>query len=74
MRSLKRREIIALLGCGAGGLLLVARAQPSRKLPAIGFLGADAAGWSPWTAAFVQRLAELGWIDDRTITIDYRWS
>jgi hypothetical protein len=74
MRSLKRREIIALLGCGAGGLLLVARAQPSRKLPAIGFLGADASGWSPWTAAFVQRLAELGWIDGRTITIDYRWS
>jgi putative ABC transport system substrate-binding protein len=74
MRSLKRREIIALLGCSAGGLLLVARAQPSRKLPAIGFLGADASGWSPWTAAFVQRLAELGWVDGRTITIDYRWS
>jgi len=74
MRSLKRREIVALLGCGAAGLLLVARAQPSRKLPVVGFLGADAAGWSPWTAAFVQRLAELGWIDGRTVTIEYRWS
>ncbi len=74
MRPLKRREIVALLGCGAVGWMLVARAQPSRKLPTIGFLGADASGWGPWTAAFLQRLAELGWIDGRTITIDYRWS
>ena len=74
MRSLKRREVIALLGCGAGGLALVAAAQPSRKPPAIGFLGADASGWAPWTAAFVQRLAELGWSEGRTVTINYRWS
>jgi len=74
MRPLKRREVVALLGCGAGALALVAAAQPSRKPPAIGFLGADASGWAPWTAAFVQRLAELGWTEGRTITIDYRWS
>src|SRR5262245_10558613 len=74
MRPLKRREVVALLGCGAGALALVAAAQPSRKPPAIGFLGADASGWAPWTAAFVQRLAELGWTEDRTLTIDYRWS
>jgi len=71
--QLTRRGIVAVLG-GAAGWLLLEYAQPSRKLPAIGFLGADASGWSPWTAAFVQRLAELGWIDGRTITIDYRWS
>src|SRR5882672_12420823 len=71
--QLTRRGIVAGLG-GAAGWLLLEYAQPSRKLPAIGFLGADASGWSPWTAAFVQRLAELGWIDGRTITIDYRWS
>jgi putative tryptophan/tyrosine transport system substrate-binding protein len=74
MRSLKRREVVALLGCGAGGLILVAAAQPSRKLPAIGFLGADESGWSPWTGAFVQRLAELGWSEGRTVNIEYRWS
>src|SRR5262245_50936107 len=74
MRPLKRREIVVLLGCGAGALALVAAAQPSRKPPAIGFLGADASGWAPWTAAFVQRLAELGWSEGRTVTIDYRWS
>jgi ABC-type uncharacterized transport system substrate-binding protein len=30
--------------------------------------------WSVWTAAFVQRLGELGWIDGHTIAIDYRWA
>jgi hypothetical protein len=27
--------------------------------------GANASAWSPWTAAFVQRLRELGWIGGR---------
>ena len=27
----------------------------------------------PWTAAFVQRLRELGRIEGRTIAIEYRW-
>jgi putative ABC transport system substrate-binding protein len=31
-------------------------------------------GWSQWTAAFVQRLRELGWIEGRTVTIAYRWA
>jgi hypothetical protein len=28
--------------------------------------------WGPWTAAFVARLRELGWIEGRTIAIEYR--
>ena len=71
--QLKRREIIALLG-GVAGWPFAAHAQSARKLPAIGFLGADASVWAPWTAAFVRRLRELGWVDGRTVTIDYRWS
>src|SRR5262249_2289070 len=27
-----------------------------------------------WVAAFVRRLHELGWIEGRTIAIEYRWS
>jgi len=53
---------------------VAAQAQQPAKLPTVGFLGSDASGWSPWTAAFVQRLRELGWIEGRTIAIEYRWS
>ena len=52
---------------------LAARAQQAAKLPTIGFLGAaSASAWRPWTAAFVQRLQELGWIEGRTVAIEYR--
>ena len=53
---------------------MAARAQPA-KLPSIGFLGAGGqSAWTHWTAAFVQRLHELGWIEGRTVTIEYRWA
>lgn len=44
------------------------------QLPSIGFLGASASGFAPWAAAFVARLRELGWVEGRTIAIEYRWS
>ena len=72
---MKRREFIALIGGTAVAWPLVARAQPPAKLPTIGFLGtATAQAWSHWTPAFVQRLHELGWVENRTIAIEYRWS
>jgi putative tryptophan/tyrosine transport system substrate-binding protein len=41
----------------------------------IGFLGgATALAGSQWAAAFVQRLGELGWIENRTVAIEYRWA
>jgi putative tryptophan/tyrosine transport system substrate-binding protein len=70
---MRRREFITLL-CGAAAWPLSARAQPA-KLPTIGFLGAStASAWDPWTAAFVQRLRELGWVEGRTVAIEYRWA
>jgi putative tryptophan/tyrosine transport system substrate-binding protein len=54
---------------------LPARAQQAGKLPTIGFLGqATASAQSQWTAAFLQRLRELGWEEGRTISIEYRWA
>ena len=45
------------------------------KLPTVGFLGATTpSGQNQWTAAFVQRLRELGWIGGRTVAIEYRWA
>jgi putative ABC transport system substrate-binding protein len=58
--QLKRREFVTLLGGGAVAWPLFALAQQAGKLPTIGFLGTDSSLWSPWTAAFVQRLRELG--------------
>ena len=72
---MKRREFIALLGGAAAAWPLGARAQESAKLPTIGFLGANTpASQSQWTAAFVQRLRELGWSEGRNIVIAYRWA
>ena len=72
---MRRREFITLLGGVAAAWPLAARAQEKGKLPTIGFFGnTSASGGGPWTAAFVQRLGELGWINGRTATIVYRWA
>ena len=72
---MKRREFITLLGGAAATWPLAAGAQQSSKLPTIGLLGQSTrSAASEWTAAFVQRLRELGWIEGRTIAVEYRWA
>src|SRR5437016_4855179 len=54
---------------------IAARAQQPAKVPRIGYLGgATPSAQGQWVAAFVQRLRELGWIEGRTIAIEYRWA
>jgi ABC-type uncharacterized transport system substrate-binding protein len=70
---MRRREFMTLLG-GAAAWPLAARAQQVAKRPTIGFLGPlTQTAMSQWTAAFVRRLGELGWIEGRTVAIEYRW-
>ena len=67
-----RRELITFLG-GAVAWPLAVRAQQAGKLPTIGYLsGRGNTLTASWTAAFAQRLRELGWIDGRTVAIEYR--
>ena len=72
---MRRREFITLVG-GTGTVWpLAARAQQAAKLPTIGFLGANNASFAMASIdAFVQRLRELGWIENRTVAIEYRWA
>ncbi len=54
---------------------VIAHGQQAGKLPTVGFLGANTPSvQSRWTAAFVQRLRELGWIEGRSVAIEYRWA
>jgi putative tryptophan/tyrosine transport system substrate-binding protein len=70
---MKRREFIAGLR-SAAAWPLVARAQQAGKLPVIGYLASALATESQQVVAFTQRLREVGWIEGRSVTIEYRWS
>jgi len=72
---MRRRAFIALLGGVAVAWPPAARAQRAANMPTIGYLGPTThAVESQRVAAFVQRLRELGWIENRTIAIEYRWA
>lgn len=68
-----RRELIAAL-VSVVAWPIAGRAQQMKR-PTIGLLGgATASAQAQWTAAFVQRLSELGWVEGRTVAIEYRWA
>jgi putative ABC transport system substrate-binding protein len=70
---MKRRAFIA--GLGAAAVPWPSRAQNSANLPMIGYMGAySQLIQKPWTDAFVHRLNELGWIENRNVIIEYRWA
>jgi ABC-type uncharacterized transport system substrate-binding protein len=73
---MRRREFITLMGRAAAGWPLTARAQQPGQVRRIGVLFgiAEDAETQAQTAAFQQRLAQLGWIDGRNVRIDYLWS
>jgi putative tryptophan/tyrosine transport system substrate-binding protein len=69
---MKRREFIAAFG-GAAAWPVAGGAQAA-KLPTVGFLvpGTPASS-DQKVAACTRRLRELGWIEGRTVAIEYRW-
>jgi putative tryptophan/tyrosine transport system substrate-binding protein len=72
---IRRREFITLLGGAVAAWPLAARGQQPARLPAVGFLGsATPSTMGPRAATFAQRLRELGWIENQTVAIEYRWA
>src|SRR5213082_1562262 len=74
--QLKRREFITLLD-GAAAWPLPAHAQPRERIRHIGMLlsaMADDAVFQAWVGAFLQGLAQSGWIIGRNVRIDTRWA
>jgi putative tryptophan/tyrosine transport system substrate-binding protein len=72
---MRRRNFITLLG-GAAAWPIAARAQQPQRVRRIGVFMpgvADDLEFQAFNAAFLQRLAELGWIVGRNVRIEYRW-
>jgi putative tryptophan/tyrosine transport system substrate-binding protein len=71
---IRRREFVVTLGSAAAAWPLAASAQQPAKMPTIGYLGGGTLiGQRAWRDAFVQRLRELGWVEGRSVAIEYRW-
>jgi putative tryptophan/tyrosine transport system substrate-binding protein len=75
--QLKRRDFFTLLGGAVAAWPLAARAQQPERMRRIGVLlpaAADDAEYQSWVGAFLQALAQLGWIIGQNVRIDTRWA
>src|SRR5215475_16225615 len=74
---MNRREFTSLLGGAAAALPIAARAQQGERMRQVGMLlssTADYAVHQTWVGAFLQGLAQSGWVIGRNLRIETRWA
>jgi hypothetical protein len=74
---IQRREFVFTLGGAAAAWPLAARSQQGERMRRIGVLlpaAPDDAEVQSWVGAFLQGLAQWGWITGRNIRIETRWT
>lgn len=70
---MRRRDVVA--GLGIAILWPVALRADQPAMPVVGFLNSQSArGYASQLAAFLEGLAEAGFVDGRNVKIEYRWA
>ena len=70
-----RRKLVIALGAGALAWAGAARAQAPARIPRIGFLSPlSPSDTASWHQAFRGGLRDLGWVEGKNISIEYRYA
>jgi hypothetical protein len=70
---MRRRTFITLLG-GAAAAWPVAQGERMRRIGVLLPAAPDDAEFQSWVGAFLQGLAQSGWITGRNVRIETRWT